>query len=326
MVIDTACSSSLTALNLACQSLILNETDFTFCGGVDLILDEQLYARLSEIKALSPDGLCRTFDHEANGFVPGEGAGSVLLKRIEDAVRDGDHIYGVIKGIAVNNDGKTMGITTPNPDAQAEVIKKAIGNSICTPNNIHFIETHGTGTAIGDPIELRALTQVFREFTQKKQFCGVGSVKSNMGHLLSASGIAGLIKSMISLKNRKLYPTLHCRNVNPRFDFESSPFYPVLEPTNYNHHSEPLTGAISSFGFGGTNVHVIVQEFIENSNPSYKRRRNRGRLAEFKKEEFPLPTRVKVYADSESQFEVKDIHLTDSSPGLLVLFEEGGKN
>ncbi|WP_438432128.1 SDR family NAD(P)-dependent oxidoreductase [Gorillibacterium sp. sgz500922] len=260
MVVDTACSSSMTSIHLACQSLMLQESEMALAGGVDILLDENTYLVLSEGRALSPDGKCHTFDEKANGFVPGEGCGAVLLKRLDKALADGDHIYAVIEGSAINNDGRTMGVTTPNPEAQSMVIQEALTKAEATPGSISYIENHGTGTMIGDPIELKALTKVFRESTREKQFCAVGSVKTNLGHLLSAAGIASFIKVALSLYHRQLPPTLNCETPNPRFEFASSPFYPNTRLQEWKPRAGIRRAGISSFGFGGTNVHMIVSE------------------------------------------------------------------
>ncbi|WP_139488197.1 beta-ketoacyl synthase N-terminal-like domain-containing protein [Brevibacillus dissolubilis] len=260
MVIDTACSSSLVALHQACQSIVSGESEMALAGGVDILLDEMLYLILSEGKALSPDGKCHTFDEKANGFVPGEGAGAVLLKPLDKAMADGDRIYAVIEASAINNDGHTMGITTPNPDMQVDVIETALRQGKIDPSTISYIETHGTGTMIGDPIELKALTKVFRESTDERQFCGVGSSKTNIGHLLSAAGIASFIKVCLSLHHKQLPPTLNCEKPNPRFEFGSSPFYPNTSLQDWIPRQGVRRAGISSFGFGGTNAHMIVSD------------------------------------------------------------------
>jgi polyketide synthase PksM len=260
IVMDTACSSSLVSIHMACQSLLTGESEFALAGGVDTLLDERQYLLLSESKALSPDGKSYTFDEKANGFVPGEGCGAVLLKRLDNALADGDRIYAVIDASAVNNDGHTMGITTPNPDAQREVIEAALKKGGIHPGTISYIEAHGTGTMIGDPIELKALTRVFRQYTDEKQFCGVGSVKTNIGHLLSAAGVASFIKTVLSIVNRQIPPTLNCDKPNPRFEFDNSPFYPNTSLKEWVAKDGIRRAGISAFGFGGTNAHIIVSE------------------------------------------------------------------
>lgn len=261
LVLDSACSSSLVAIHMACRSLLAGDCEMALIGGVDILLDEGQYLMLSECQALSPDGQCFTFDERANGFVPGEGSGAVLLKPLADAIRDGDSIYAVIDGFATNNDGRTMGVTTPNPEAQRDVIMQALRQARVSPADISYIETHGTGTMIGDPIELRALTEVFREATGERQFCGVGSVKTNIGHLLCAAGVAGFIKVVLSLHHKQLPPTLNCERPNPRFNFEASPFYPNIRLSDWHPRGGLCRAGISSFGFSGTNAHVVLSEF-----------------------------------------------------------------
>ncbi|WP_442752565.1 beta-ketoacyl synthase N-terminal-like domain-containing protein [Bacillus wiedmannii] len=273
IVIDTACSSSLVSIHLACKSLMTGESDIALAGGVDILLDENPYLILSEARALSPDGKCHTFDAKANGFVPGEGCGAVLLKPLEQAIKDGNQIYAVIDASAINNDGRTMGITTPNGAEQQMVIKEALRIGRINPSSISYIETHGTGTMIGDPIELKSLTKVFREFTKEKQFCGVGSVKTNIGHLLSAAGIASFIKVVLSLYHKKIPPTLNCETPNERFQFSESPFYPNISLIDWEQREEIRRAGISSFGFGGTNAHIIVSEMDQQCIKEYKPKR-----------------------------------------------------
>jgi acyl transferase domain-containing protein len=254
-------------VHLACQSLRSGESELALAGGVDILLDESVYLTLSESRALARDGRCKTFDEKADGFVPGEGAGVVLLKPLRKALADGDRVYAVIDATAVNNDGHTMGITTPDPAGQRAVIQAALRAGGVDPRTIGYVEAHGTGTMIGDPIELRALTEVFSASTERKGFCAVGSVKSNFGHLLSAAGMSGLIKVALSLMHRELPPTLHCQTPNPRFRFEASPFFPNTQLRPW----EPLEGVrragLSSFGFGGTNAHALVSEAPANQSP-----------------------------------------------------------
>ncbi|MFF1272521.1 SDR family NAD(P)-dependent oxidoreductase [Streptomyces marokkonensis] len=260
LVVDTACSSSLSSLHLARQSLQLGECEMAIVGGADLLLDETPYLSLSAARALSPDGRCHVFDASANGFVPGEGVGAVLVKPLAAALADGDRILAVIESTAMNNDGRTMGLTTPSPDAQQAVVREALRRAGADPASVSYVEAHGTGTMIGDPMELRALTGVFAEATDELQFCGVGSVKSNVGHLLMAAGMAGLQKIVLSLQHRQLPPTLHCERPNPRFSFETSPLriQDRLEPWRPRHGVR--RAGLSAFGFGGTNCHVVLRE------------------------------------------------------------------
>lgn len=272
-VVDSACSSSLTSVHLACQSLWCNESEMAIAGGVDLLLDERPYLVFSGSKAMSPDGKCHTFDLKANGIVPGEGCGAIILKPLTKALRDNDTIYAVIEGSATNNDGRTMGVTTPNINAQEEVIASAIKKADVDPRSIGYVEVHGTGTMIGDPIELKALTRVYQQYTNERQYCGIGSVKTNIGHCLSAAGIASLIKTVLCIHNKALVPTLNCEEPNPRFSFSTSPFYPVLQSKEWTPINGIYRAAVSSFGFGGTNVHMILANSskYQNSRELYKR-------------------------------------------------------
>jgi acyl transferase domain-containing protein/acyl carrier protein len=258
LVLDSACSSSLAAVHLACQSLHSGDSDMAIAGGVDVLLDEKTYLFLSAAHALSPDGRCRTFDEKANGFVPGEGVGCVLLKPLAQAMADGDHVYAVIDGSAINNDGHTLGITTPGVDGQVDVIERALQKAGAPSSTVSYVEAHGTGTMIGDPIELRALARVFAK--DPPAHCAIGSVKTNVGHLLSAAGIASFIKVALALHHQTLPPTLHCDRVNPRFEFDRTPFLPLKEARPWVAQAGVRRAGISAFGFGKTNVHVIVSE------------------------------------------------------------------
>lgn len=260
LVVDTACSSSLSSLHLARQALRLGECEMALVGGADLLLDETRFLSLSAARALSPDGTCHVFDAAANGFVPGEGVGVVLVKPLAAALADGDRVLAVIESTAMNNDGRTMGLTTPNPEAQQDVVREALRAAEVSASSVSYVEAHGTGTMIGDPMELRALTAVFAESTDERGFCAVGSVKSNVGHLLMAAGMAGLQKIVLSLGHRQLPPTLHCERPNPRFAFETSPFrvQDRLEP--WQRREGVRRAGLSAFGFGGTNCHVVLRE------------------------------------------------------------------
>ena len=262
LVVDSACSSALVAVQLACRSLLAGESDLAFAAGVDILLDERPYLEFSAGRALSPSGRCATFDRSADGFVPGEGCGVVLLKSLRSALADGDRVLAVINAVAVNNDGLTMGLTTPNPVAQAGVVRRALMTSGVPARQIGLIEAHGTGTMIGDPIELRALTDVFGESTGETGFCAIGSVKSNLGHLFSAAGMAGLIKVVLSLQHAQLPATLFCETPNPRFDFSASPFYPNTTLRDWpSPGNQPRRAGVSAFGLGGTNAHLIASEW-----------------------------------------------------------------
>lgn len=259
LVVDAACSSALVAVHLACQSLLSGESEYAFAGGADVLLDQSVYVQFSRAGALSPTGQCRSFDRMADGFVPGEGAGAVLLKRLDKALRDGDPIHAVIEGSAVTNDGATMGLTTPNPDAHRDAITAALRRAERTAGQIGMAEAHGTATRIGDPIEFQAFTQAFRADTAERGFCAIGSVKSNIGHLLSAAGIAGLAKAVLAVEGGFIPPTLFCSAPNPRFDLDASPFY-IPHRVYPWPEGRPRIAGVSACGLGGTNAHVIVAQ------------------------------------------------------------------
>lgn len=320
LVVDTACSSSLVAVHLACQSLLAGECEMALAGGVDLLLDERIYLLLTEAKALSPDGRCYTFDQRANGYVPGEGCGFVMLKPLSKVRADRDRVYGVIDGSAVNNDGRTMGITTPNPAAQRELIEEVLKRTGIHPTEISLIEAHGTGTMIGDPIELKALTEAFRRRTDARQYCAVGSVKTNLGHLHSAAGIASLIKVVLAMQARELPPTLQCKTPNPRFTFERSPFYPCTEIQDWKtSESHARRAGVSSFGFGGTNCHLIVSEAEPADSPGERR----PALApiKFHRKRYPVVKRGPVrVADFENDPQLR-IEKAREVPAMLAIEE-----
>lgn len=321
MVVDTACSSSLVSIHLACQSLMTGESEMALAGGVDLLLDEKSFLLLSETQALSPDGKCHTFDEKANGFVLGEGCGCVMLKPLDKAINDHDHIYAVIDSSAINNDGNTMGITTPNPKAQQAVIFDAMEKANINANSIGFVEAHGTGTMIGDPIELRALTNAFKQHTTATQYCGIGSVKTNIGHLLSAAGVASFIKTVLCIQNKKLVSTLNCETPNPRFHFKDSPFYPVTGLMNWEAREGVHRAGISSLGFGGTNAHIIISdEGIQNINTDNEVRKSLP-PQDFNKKRYWLEK--DVYAESEvKELEVQDRKLDQLPIRSMLVIEE----
>ena len=272
LAVDTACSSSLTAIHLACQSLVRGECSAAIAGGVNLILHPVHFIRLSQLNMLSEDGRCRSFGAGADGFVDGEGVGAVLLKPLAAALADGDAIYAVIRGSAINAGGKTSGYTVPNPNAQAELVRCALEQAGWDPGTLSYVEAHGTGTSLGDPIEIAALQQALERSRAEKQFCAIGSVKSNIGHLESAAGIAGLTKTVLQLQHRTLVPSLHADPLNPGITFEDTPFRVQQKLEDWDRPrfqkggvwQEPLRRAgLSSFGAGGANAHVLVEEFSE---------------------------------------------------------------
>ncbi len=261
ITVQTACSTSLTATHIACRALLNYETDIALAGGVwiNLLHKDGYYYEPGAI--LSPDGHCRAFDARAAGTVVGSGAGLVVLKRLSDALADRNTIHAVIKGSAINNDGSAKaGYTAPSVEGQKEVILAAQAISGISAESISYVEAHGTGTTLGDPIEIAALTEAFRESTDKRSFCGIGSVKTNVGHLDAAAGVAGLIKTVLALKYQTLPPSLNFEQSNPQIDFSSSPFYVNAISKPWSQGATPRRAGVSSFGIGGTNVHMIVEE------------------------------------------------------------------
>ncbi|MCC5667071.1 SDR family NAD(P)-dependent oxidoreductase [Nostoc sp. CHAB 5784] len=257
--IQTACSTSLVAVHLACQSLLSGECDMALAGGVSLSSPTgYLY---QEGGIYSQDGHCRAFDADAQGTIAGSGLGVVVLKRLEDALQDGDYIHAIIKGSALNNDGALkVSYTAPRIDTQAAVIRAAQAVAEVNPETITYIETHGTGTALGDPIEIAALTQAFRSQTEKTGYCAIASVKTNIGHLDAAAGIASFIKTVLALKHKQLPPSLHFQQPNPQIDFTKTPFYVNTKLADWQTDQTPRRAGVSSFGIGGTNAHVILEE------------------------------------------------------------------
>jgi acyl-CoA synthetase (AMP-forming)/AMP-acid ligase II/3-oxoacyl-(acyl-carrier-protein) synthase/acyl carrier protein len=257
--VDTACSSSLVALHQACGLLRRGECDAALVGGVNLILVPELSEVFTRTGMLSPDGVCRAFDEKANGYVRGEGVGVVLLKRLSDALRDGDRIEAVVRGAAVNQDGRSNGLTAPNGPAQQAVIRAALRAAGAEPREIGLVEAHGTGTPLGDPIEMNALMEVLGEGRAPEDVCWIGSVKTNVGHLEAAAGIASVIKAALSLKHREIVPHLHFRNINSQIDIKDKPFRIAERALSWEASGSRLVG-VSSFGFGGTNAHVVLAE------------------------------------------------------------------
>ncbi|MGV9970169.1 SDR family NAD(P)-dependent oxidoreductase [Nocardia beijingensis] len=289
VVLDSACSSSLLSVHLACQALRAGEVDAALAGGVEVLLDEMPFVTLSAAGVLSPHGRCATFSEDADGFVPGEGAALLLLKRLDDALADGDRVYAVLRGSAIGNDGHTMGITTPNMRAQIEVVTAALEVAGMSPDALSYLEAHGTGTMIGDPIELKGLATVLGDRSRGQEPCAVGSVKTNIGHLLSAAGIAGAVKTILAVHHAALPPSLHCANLNPRFKFAGSPLQVNRELRPWRPaDGRPRAAGVSSFGFGGTNAHLVVEQAPDGHRPT----RHPLDPPAFRKRSFMLPKTV----------------------------------
>jgi len=267
MAIDTMCSSSLTAIHLACEAIRGGSCDAAIAGGVNLSLHPYKYRTLSELKFASTDGRCRSFGADGDGYVPGEGVGAVLLKPLAAALADGDRVLAVIKGSAINHGGRGNGYTVPNPNAQGRLVGAALERAGVAARAVNYIEAHGTGTPLGDPIEVRGLAQAFRDHGDAAPVCALGSLKSNLGHLESAAGIAALTKVLLQLEHRTLVPTLHAEPANPNIRFAETPFRvqttlaPWDAPTDAAGRPLARCAGISSFGAGGSNAHLIVQEF-----------------------------------------------------------------
>ncbi|MBU1169058.1 MAG: SDR family NAD(P)-dependent oxidoreductase [Proteobacteria bacterium] len=272
--LDAACASSLVAVHQAKQALLAHDTDYVFAGAVSLNLHPFKYVSFSKMRLLSPDGQCKTFDKDANGYVPGDGIGVVLLQRLEDALKAGNHIHGIIKGSAVNYTASEGTVTTPAVRAQCDVITQAYHDAHISPETVSYIEAHGTGTALGDPIEIEALTRFFKKHTDKKNYCKIGSVKTNIGHTESVAGMAGLIKVLLMMKHQQIASSLNCKTVNPVIHFDDSPFTLAKGLENWT-TSFPLRAGVSAFGGGGVNAHVVLEQHVyrpvkhELSSPSY---------------------------------------------------------
>ncbi|HZI55604.1 MAG TPA: beta-ketoacyl synthase N-terminal-like domain-containing protein, partial [Verrucomicrobiae bacterium] len=260
MAVDTACSSSLVAIHLACQSLRSKECGMAVAGGVNVILAPEVTISFCKTRMLSPTGRCKTFDSRADGYVRGEGCGMIVLKRLSDAVRDKDNILAIIRGSAVNQDGRSSSLTAPNGLAQQALVRQALNVAGICPSEVDYIEAHGTGTALGDPIELEALGRVLGEGRDARHPFMVGSVKTNIGHLESAAGVAGLIKVILSLQNEEIPPHLHLEDVNPHISLTASNASIPTRLTPWVRNGKPRIAGVSSFGFVGTNAHVVVEE------------------------------------------------------------------
>ncbi len=260
--VQTACSTSLVAVHMACQSLLTEECNVALAGGVSISTPLRTGYLYQEGGVVSPDGCCRAFDASAAGAVEGNGCGVVVLKRLADALEDGDRVYAVIRGSAVNNDGSDkIGFTAPSVEGQAEVISEALMMAGVEPGTIGYVEAHGSGTPLGDPIEVAALTQAFREAGAAGEgFCALGSIKTNFGHCNTAAGVAGLIKATLALDHATLPPSLHFETPNPQIDFAASPFYVSTEARPWETDGTPRRAGVSSFGLGGTNVHVVLEQ------------------------------------------------------------------
>jgi 3-oxoacyl-(acyl-carrier-protein) synthase/NAD(P)-dependent dehydrogenase (short-subunit alcohol dehydrogenase family) len=264
ILMNSVCSSSLVAVHMACEMLRKGEIDMAIAGGVNVNTTEANVFSLNEVMALSKSGVCYPFDSRADGMVLSEGAGAVLLKPLSKALKDNDNIFAVIKGSAVGNDGHSQGILAPRPQGQAKTIEAAYKSSGISPESVTYVEAHGTGTPLGDPIEIEELTAAFRKFTDKTGYCGIGSVKSSIGHMLSASGVVSLIKVVLAMQHKTIPQSVNFEKPNEHIKFSKTPFYVAGSSMKWDDGGQPLTAAVNSFGFGGTNAHIILQETPKN--------------------------------------------------------------
>ncbi len=268
LAVDTACSSSLVTVHLACQALRNRECNLAVAGGVSVILAPEINVALCKSHMLAPDGRCKTFDAAADGYVRGEGCGLVVLKRLQDALADGDNILALIRGSAVNQDGRSNGLTAPNGRAQVAVMRRSLESAGVAPAEIDYLEAHGTGTALGDPIEMRSIIEVMCTGRAAHQPLYVGSVKTNLGHLEPAAGIAGLIKTVLALQHEEIPPHLHFKQLNPHIDLSGVPVVVTAQAQPWPQHAKPRLAAVNSFGFSGTNANVVLQEWRgQNAEP-----------------------------------------------------------
>ncbi|MEP7271143.1 MAG: SDR family NAD(P)-dependent oxidoreductase [Acidobacteriota bacterium] len=317
IAVQTACSTSLAAICMACDSLLDHQCSMALAGGVTVKIPQGVGYFYEKGSILSPDGHCRAFDAEAAGTVFGDGVGVVVLKRLSEAVADGDSIYAVIKGSAINNDGSVkIGFTAPSVDGQAKVIAMAHAMADIPPETITYVEAHGTGTPMGDPIEIAALTQAFRAGTSKTGYCAIGSLKTNVGHLESAAGVAGLIKTVLALKHKQLPPSLHYQNPNPEIDFERSPFFVNTSLIEWKVNGFPRRAGVNSFGMGGTNTHVVLEEAPELAEVSNEIERPRHLLclsARSERAVEQLAKRYEEYLSGAPEARLGDICFTASA-------------
>ena len=322
IAVDTACSSSLVALHLACRALRNNECDMAFAAGVNCLLSSSHYRYFCSIGALSPTGRCHTFDQRADGYVPGEGVGAVLLKTLKQAVEDGDKIYAVIKGSAINHGGYTPSVTAPSAKLEAEVMLEAWKDARIDPETIQYIEAHGTGTKLGDPVEMNAIKMAFKQHTSKTQFCAVGSAKAHIGHLEGAAGIAGVIKTVASLRHKEIPAMPKYEGINPYIEIEGTPLYINKEVQKWEKTGEePRRAGVSSFGFGGAYAHIIIEEWEEKGPATNSKEENIPQLVVLsaRNEE-----RLKEYAGELVKY--LEGGISRSLPGLGSIGENAGAN
>lgn len=303
LTVDTACSSSLTAVHLACQSIWSGESKMAFAGGVNLILSPRYHVAFCGLSALSPDGRCKAFDDSANGFVRSEGAGMILLKPLEDALNDGDKVLGVIPGSGINNDGASKGYTVPRASSQTKAIQQAWEMAGIGPNDVDYMEAHGTGTAVGDPVELKGIAAAIKERERGKNLY-LGSVKSNIGHCESAAGMAGIIKVILSLQNGRIPANLHLNSLTTAFNWEEVPISVLTDTQEWPCSARKRYAGVSGFGLSGTNVHIVIGEAPDQTTTSI----------EISNDHFILPIST-AGSDSTRQLKQRYLDLLNESSG-----------
>ncbi len=324
--IDTACSSSLVALHRAIESIHTRSSDMAIVGGVQVMLTPAAFISFAAAGMLSPDGKCKTFDKSANGYVRGEGSGAIFIKRLSDAIADGNHVYAIIRATAENHGGKATMLTAPNSAKQADLLVEAYEKGHVDPATVGFIECHGTGTSLGDPIEIQALTKAFGELYKRRgkrpdaPHIGLSSVKTNIGHLETAAGIAGILKTLLAIQHKQIPANVHFQELNPYINFTGTPFYiadkltPWAAPVGEDGLPAPRRAGVSSFGFGGANAHIVLEEYIAPPKPVVKVDGPQLIVLSAKNE-----SRLKAYARSIVEFlDDKDVELTDLAYTLQV--------
>nr|WP_322787899.1 SDR family NAD(P)-dependent oxidoreductase [Pelosinus propionicus] len=332
--IETACSSSLVAIHRAVTAIENGACEMAIAGGINTMVTPENHISFNKAGMLSEDGRCKTFSDQANGYVRGEGVGMLFLKKLKDAEAAGDHIYGIVKGTAENHGGHANSLTAPNPKAQAKLLETAYTKAGIDPRTVTYIEAHGTGTALGDPIEINGLKAAFKELYQAtgdaaatSRHCGLGSVKTNIGHLELAAGVAGVIKLLLQLKYKTLVKSLHCDTINPYIQLTGSPFYIVQEQTEWKALQDaagkeiPRRGGVSSFGFGGVNAHVVIEEYIpkeQNINPIPVNAQNPVLIVLSAKNEERLKEQVQQLLTTIEEQHFEDYHLADIAYTLQV--------
>jgi len=316
--LDTACSGSLVALHLACQGLRSGDITAALVGGVNIILKPDSNLFFTKAEALAPDGRCKVFDARANGIVRSEGAGVIVLKPLSQALADGDRVYAVVRGSAVNSDGRSKGIMAPDRQAQEQVLREAYQKAQISPAQVQFIEAHGTGTRLGDPIEVQALGAVLGANRPAGRYCGLGSVKTNIGHTEAAAGMAGLIKVALSIHHRQLVPNLHFQQPNPLIPFGDLPLAVQTKLSDWPYPTETLSAGVSGFGFGGTNAHVVLADVPSNAvakveaKPDHKRSYMVALSAQSSEALGELARRYRYFLEAEPEFSLRDLAYTAS--------------